>query len=323
MTGVLPSRDDARRWMLTCCSCCATGPGPRGRPTTRSRARACSTTSASTRRRCRRRAGAADAGARRRRPTWSPRAPISSGSARPPRPTISPTRAIACAGSIRRSSDRASARSMSSGSARRCIFEGAFGAAATVFDSVTARAATRWRRRARERVLDWWASAIDREARPRPDIERQRIYQRIRDAHGRGARDASRQRRRRVLDRGRGRGAGRSAGGMGRRAGRLGARAARQRKGVALRADLDRLVLRAIVPDRARQRASRPNWCAPNGSGSRRAGRIRRVPVLGTDAYTFHRLVCRSCWRFCCRRRHRPRNRVRSDCRWVIRHPSE
>ena len=33
---------------------------------------------------------------------------------------------------------------------------------------------------ARERVLDWWASAIDREAKPRPDIERQGVYQRIR-----------------------------------------------------------------------------------------------------------------------------------------------
>ena len=28
---------------------------------------------------------------------------------------------------------------------------------------------------ARERVLDWWASALDREARPRPDIERQAV----------------------------------------------------------------------------------------------------------------------------------------------------
>jgi hypothetical protein len=34
---------------------------------------------------------------------------------------------------------------------------------------------------ARERVLDWWASALDRQARPRPDIERQSVYQRIRD----------------------------------------------------------------------------------------------------------------------------------------------
>lgn len=34
---------------------------------------------------------------------------------------------------------------------------------------------------AHERVLDWWASALDRQARPRPDIERQSVYQRIRD----------------------------------------------------------------------------------------------------------------------------------------------
>src|SRR4030095_10782814 len=31
---------------------------------------------------------------------------------------------------------------------------------------------------ARERVLDWWATSVDREAKPRPDIDRHEIYQR-------------------------------------------------------------------------------------------------------------------------------------------------
>src|SRR5438093_6651730 len=59
------------------------------------------------------------------------------------------------------------------------FFDGAFGAAATTFDSVLLSKdliATD----ARERVLDWWASAVDRDARPRPDIDRQTVYQRIR-----------------------------------------------------------------------------------------------------------------------------------------------
>ena len=58
--------------------------------------------------------------------------------------------------------------------------EGSAGAAAsifgTVFESNGALSAP-----ARERVLDWWASALDHEARPRADIERQPLYQDIRD----------------------------------------------------------------------------------------------------------------------------------------------
>ena len=58
-------------------------------------------------------------------------------------------------------------------------FEGSLGAAAESFDSILAR--TYLSSDARERVLDWWASAIDRDAQPRSDFERQGIYQRIRD----------------------------------------------------------------------------------------------------------------------------------------------
>src|SRR5581483_8863543 len=59
------------------------------------------------------------------------------------------------------------------------FFDGAYGAAAAVFDSVLeSRDATPGD--ARDRVLDWWATAIDREAKPRSDIDRQTMYQRIR-----------------------------------------------------------------------------------------------------------------------------------------------
>jgi len=138
------------------------------------------------------------------------------------------------------------------------FFEGAFGAAATVFDSVlNSRDALAVE--ARERVLDWWASAIDREARPRPDIERQVVYQRIRArmdeelaTHpGSGAAAywiAAAARAQGDLQ----------AAWDAAQAGWVRARLASD-KGAALRADLDRLVLRAIVPDRAKATAQPPD----------------------------------------------------------------
>jgi hypothetical protein len=137
------------------------------------------------------------------------------------------------------------------------FFEGAFGAAATVFDSVL-QSRDALAGEARERVLDWWASAIDREARPRPDIERQLVYQRIRTrmdeelaTHpGSGAAAywiAAAARAQGDLQ----------AAWDAAQAGWVRARLASD-KGVALRADLDRLVLRAIVPDRAKATAQPP-----------------------------------------------------------------
>jgi hypothetical protein len=58
-------------------------------------------------------------------------------------------------------------------------FEGSSGAAA-VFESVLVSGGD-LADDARERVLDWWASALDQDARPRPEIERQTVYQRVRD----------------------------------------------------------------------------------------------------------------------------------------------
>jgi hypothetical protein len=58
-------------------------------------------------------------------------------------------------------------------------FDGAFGAAADVFDSVL-RGTDVIATEQRERVLDWWADALDHDARPRPDIDRQAVYRRVR-----------------------------------------------------------------------------------------------------------------------------------------------
>jgi len=60
------------------------------------------------------------------------------------------------------------------------FLEGSYGAAAEVFDSVLEPSGA-LAGPERERVIDWWATALDRDARPRTEFERQAIYQRIRD----------------------------------------------------------------------------------------------------------------------------------------------
>ena len=143
------------------------------------------------------------------------------------------------------------------------FFEGAFGAAANVLDPVL-RSRDLLSGDARERVLDWWASALDRgakpdgERKPRSEIEREGVYQRIR---------ARMEEELAVLP---GSGtaaywlasAARSQGDVqaawdAAMAGWVRAPLAADR-GAALRADLDRLVLRAIVPDRAKATAQTP-----------------------------------------------------------------
>jgi hypothetical protein len=133
-----------------------------------------------------------------------------------------------------------------------------FGAAADVFDSLLTGG--EWpTTSAREQALDWWASAVDRHIWPRPEIERLGGYQRIRDrmqqelsarpdnaaaaywaaaaARGQGDLDA----------------AWHAA-----QAGWVRAPLAEDH-GAALRADLDRLVLSAIIPEWARTLAQAPD----------------------------------------------------------------
>jgi hypothetical protein len=137
------------------------------------------------------------------------------------------------------------------------FFEGAYGAAAGVLEPIVLnRDAVVGD--ARERVLDWWASALDRDAKPRPEIERQGVYERIRArmeeelaAHPGSSTAAY------WLAAG-----ARAQGDL--QAAWDAALAGWVRSplasdhGTALRADLDRLVLRAIVPDRAKATAQTP-----------------------------------------------------------------
>jgi hypothetical protein len=64
------------------------------------------------------------------------------------------------------------------GLAEALYLEGRFGAAADMFESVRQRAALLGTP-ARERVLDWWATALDRQAQTRPQEDRPAMYTRI------------------------------------------------------------------------------------------------------------------------------------------------
>ena len=136
-------------------------------------------------------------------------------------------------------------------------FDGAFGAAANVFDPIL-QGRDLLTGDARERVLDWGASALDRESKPRSEIERQGPYQRIRErmqeelathpSSGTAAYWLA--------------AAARAQGDVqaawdAALAGWVRAPLSSDR-GAALRADLDRLVNRAIVPDRAKATAQPP-----------------------------------------------------------------
>jgi hypothetical protein len=136
------------------------------------------------------------------------------------------------------------------GLAEALYLEARFGAAAELFASVRQRSALLGTP-AHERVLDWWATALDRQAQTHPPEERPQIYARILDrmsdeiAEYPGSAAA-----------GYWLAAAARANGDPERAwsaamaGWLRATLAEDR-GVALRGDLDRLVNQAIIPERA------------------------------------------------------------------------
>jgi hypothetical protein len=136
-------------------------------------------------------------------------------------------------------------------------FDGDFGAAAAVFEPLLARP-NDLMPDARELVLDWWASALDRDARPRSDVERTTVYRRIRDRMQDevGNRPASVAAAYWLSAAARGQGDVQAAWDAA-QAGWVRAALATGR-GAALRADLDRLVLRGLVPDRAKALAQPP-----------------------------------------------------------------
>jgi hypothetical protein len=124
------------------------------------------------------------------------------------------------------------------------------GAAAAVFDSVLASDESLLD--GRDLVLDWWASAVEEDARPRTEFERQALYQtvraRMREELARRPASATAAYWAIAAARGQGdlQGAWDAA-----QAGWVRAPLAPDH-GAALRGDIDRLVQRAIIPERAR-----------------------------------------------------------------------
>jgi hypothetical protein len=134
------------------------------------------------------------------------------------------------------------------------FFDGAHGAAAAIFGSVLA-GPDFLTPEARNGLLDWWASAIDRDARRQPDIERRAMYQRILDRmeFEAGANPGSTAALYWLAA---------AAWGQGNMAAAWDAALAGWvRAGLTsdqnadLRGDIDRLVLRGIIPDRAKATA--------------------------------------------------------------------
>ena len=131
------------------------------------------------------------------------------------------------------------------------FFDHSAGAAAGVFESVLMGDAPLGSD-SRERVLDWWASALDLDARDRAEFDRPLVYRIIRDrmqgelGANPSSATASYWLSASLWGLGDHQAAWDSA-----QAGWVRAPMASDR-GAALRGDLDRLVLRAIIPDRAR-----------------------------------------------------------------------
>ena len=150
------------------------------------------------------------------------------------------------------------------GMAEALFLEERFGAAAELFASLVDRSAVLGPA-ARERVLDWWATSIDRQAQVRPPAERGPLYQRVLErmlaelADDPGSTPASYW----IVA------AARGSGDLDRAwnaalAAWVRAPLARDR-GVTLRGDLDRLVIHAIVPERAARLSPRDSKQAVSG----------------------------------------------------------
>ena len=140
-----------------------------------------------------------------------------------------------------------------------------------MFDSVLAQREDLCRT-PRERVLDWWASALDREVRPRPEIERQDVYRKVRERMRAelGANPASAVASYWLAAAARAQGDLQAAWDAA-QAGWVRAPLASDR-GAALRGDLDRLVQRAIAPDRAKALAQPPDAVLLDWESSRSDG---------------------------------------------------
>jgi len=136
-------------------------------------------------------------------------------------------------------------------------FDQSYGAAAAVFDSVL-QSGDLMLAGSRDRVLDWWADALEHDAKPRPEMDRRAVYQRIRERmqEEMAYQSSSTAAAYWLAAAARGHGDLQAAWDAAQAAWVRAPLAAD--KGAALRADVDRLVTLAIIPDRAKTSAQPP-----------------------------------------------------------------
>jgi hypothetical protein len=139
------------------------------------------------------------------------------------------------------------------GLAEALYLEDAFASAAELFDTALANGSgPALEPAARERALDWWATALDRHAQLKPAGERRVIYTRIADRMDREARDNPASAPAAYWLAAGARGAGELDRAWAAAVAAWVRASMTTDRGAALRADVDRLVLQALIPERAR-----------------------------------------------------------------------
>lgn len=149
--------------------------------------------------------------------------------------------------------DAARRRELVVGLAEALYLEDAFAPAAELFDTALATsAAGAFEPATRERALDWWATALDRHAQLTPAGERRGIYRRIADRMDRESRENPASMPAAYWLAAGARGAGELDRAWAASIAAWVRAPMTLDRGAALRADIDRLVLQALIPERAR-----------------------------------------------------------------------
>lgn len=144
-------------------------------------------------------------------------------------------------------------REMVIGLAEALYLEDAFASAAELFDTaLSTTPPTALGPAARERTLDWWATALDRHAQLKPAGERRVVYKRIADRMDRESRDNPASTPAAYWLAAGARGAGELDRAWAASIAAWVRASMTLDRGAALRADIDRLVLQALIPERAR-----------------------------------------------------------------------
>ncbi len=150
--------------------------------------------------------------------------------------------------------DPAQRRELVVGLAEALYLEDAFAASAELFETAlgAAETETSLSGAGRERVLDWWATALDRHAQLRPQTERRQVYARIAERMERETRDVPGSTPAAYWLAAAARGAGDLERAWAAAVAAWTRASMMSDRGAALRADIDRLAHQALIPERAR-----------------------------------------------------------------------